>query len=296
MSRACQTEMRYIRPAPLPHGAGLAGKYKADDPVMDPDYYKKARHLLTDPRTVTIVDARDAEPEGLAFWKFDKHGLCCITPPEPVDFNDEKVVVEEYYPKLKEIVKETTGCLNVHINSHLIRMPDPPMIFQNPSKFAHCDASKHGPPSWHKFLVKKYGYTEAESQAVDVCMVNVWHPRDHPAYKDPLCLLDGFTVDLENELQDIPMINARGEVNQKMALLVGPSYNPKHRWVYIPDQKPDEAWLFKQYDERDGVAKQAFHNSFVDPYHLNDPSIPGRHSVEFRMYLTFPKKSVYAKL
>ena len=49
--------------------------------------------------------------------------------------------------------------------------------------------------------------------------------------------------------------------------------------------RPDEAWFFKQYDTRDGVAKQCYHNSFVDPKWLQDKSKPGRKSVEFRILL-----------
>ena len=73
--------------------------------------------------------------------------------------------------------------------------------------------------------------------------------------------------------------------------LVGPTYSPHHRWIYCSDQRPDEAWLFKQFDTRQGVAPTTFHNSFHDPFYDRQPGIPGRRSVEFRIFLTFPKKS-----
>merc|ERR1712096_375176 len=71
--------------------------------------------------------------------------------------------------------------------------------------------------------------------------------------------------------------------------LTGPTYAPQHRWVFMSDQRPDEAWLFKQYDTRPGVARQCFHNSFHDPFHDEDPDCPGRRSAEFRILLIFPK-------
>ena len=71
---------------------------------------------------------------------------------------------------------------------------------------------------------------------------------------------------------------------------LGPLYNPRHRWVFLPDQRPDEAWIFKQFDTRDGVAKCTFHNSFPDPCHIDEPDdTHGRRSVEFRFILTFPR-------
>ena len=55
--------------------------------------------------------------------------------------------------------------------------------------------------------------------------------------------------------------------------------------------RPNEAWLFKQFDTRDdGRAKQTFHDSFHDPFHDQDPNTPVRRSAEFRLLLTFPKR------
>ena len=50
--------------------------------------------------------------------------------------------------------------------------------------------------------------------------------------------------------------------------------------------------LFKQYDTRPGVATGTFHNSFPDPFHLQDQNCPERKSVELRILLTFPKSGM----
>jgi len=257
---------------------------------MAMEYYKKARHLLTEGKVITFHDAQ-TENGGLGSSHFDTRGLQSITLPPPVDSENEKLTKEVYYPQFAELVKKVTGAKGCFINSHLIRMPNPPSISQNPAKFAHCNASKDFPLSWRKGLVKNHGCMQEVADHHDIFMVNVWHPRDIPAYKDPLGLLDRSTVDLGHEIQDIPFINLNGEVSEGFPPLIGPSISLKHRWVFIPDQKPDEAWLFKQYDTRPGVAKQCFHNGFADPCHLDDPTKPGRKSAEFRMYLTFPKKA-----
>ena len=39
----------------------------------------------------------------------DLHGFMCVTPPPPVDFMDRRLVKEEYYPKLAEMVRRITG-------------------------------------------------------------------------------------------------------------------------------------------------------------------------------------------
>lgn len=69
----------------------------------------------------------------------------------------------------------------------------------------------------------------------------------------------------------------------------GPLYSPNHRWVYSPDMKETEAWFFKQYDTRPGVPTCCFHTAIDDPFHLKDPTKPGRSSLELRILLSFKK-------
>merc|ERR1712216_700706 len=57
----------------------------------------------------------------------------------------------------------------------------------------------------------------------------------------------------------------------------GPTYSPKHRWVFCSDMRPDEAWFFKQIDTREGVAAVAYHNAVRDPFHeADEPEKPFR--------------------
>ena len=59
------------------------------------------------------------------------------------------------------------------------------------------------------------------------------------------------------------------------------SYNPKHRWFYVPGMGADEALLLKCFDsETDGRARFAPHSAFTDPTALAD--VPPRESIEVR--------------
>jgi len=309
-------KQRYIlRESAMPFGGGLfIGKGTAEQ-------YKKARHLMTDEKEVIFMDARAADG-GLSFWDFDTHGLCCITPPPAIDFANDPAIYymtrdrnaemgvskkpekkpsklrEVYYPALCELAKKLTGAKECFLESHAMREPNPKNIFANPSRFAHSDASARSPPIFRNTLVKRFGYSEEEANSVDICSFNIWHPIEYPAYRDPLCLLDSSSVDIDRDIAPIPYVDTEGkQVKMNSGFeLEGPCFNPSHRWVYISDQKPDEAWVFKQWDTRDGVAKQCYHNSFHDPFYDNaNPAKSGRKSIEFRMLLVFPKKAT-AKL
>lgn len=303
-ARDTQQQMRYIHPDPAP-GAGLivspAGTYTAEE-------YKRRRHMFTEPKTITFQDARTCIPGGLGAWELDKHGFMVITPPKPCDFHSRKALKEEYYPQLAELAKKITGGKDCFLFADLMRSEKPENPNNAYSGFAHSDASEGSVAGWRETLVRK-GVPEAEAKTCDIMMCNIWHPRDRPAFKNPLCLLDGSTVDRQRDLKGIAyffgekyvpdekqtkIFKSFAKINedgQPESNLAGPVFHPSHRWVFISDQKPEEAWLFKQYDSREGVVKSAFHNSFHDPHHEQEADAThGRRSAEFRMLLTFPKK------
>jgi len=299
---------------PMPDGGGLfAG--------TDPELYKKARHLMTDFREITFHDARTTNG-GLENWRFDTHGLCVLKTPaaaKEIDLAKDpgfdhynmgkkptnSKVREVYYKELCELAKKVTGAPECYVESHMLREPKPKFFFSNPSRFAHSDASARSPMIFRKTLVKKFGFSEDRANAVDICSCNIWHPIEYPAYRDPLCLLDASTVNMERDMAPIPYVTPEGksvysnskDVKNQQFDLEGPCFHPNHRWLYISDQTPDEMWMFKQWDTRDSVAaKQCYHNSFHDPFYDNDDSKPGRKSMEFRLLLVFPKELGSAKL
>jgi hypothetical protein len=65
------------------------------------------------------------------------------------------------------------------------------------------------------------------------------------------------------------------------------TYNPEHRWFYVPAMKADEVLLLKCFDSRDdgAVARFAPHTAFTDP--TTPADAPPRESIELRTYLIF---------
>jgi hypothetical protein len=63
-------------------------------------------------------------------------------------------------------------------------------------------------------------------------------------------------------------------------------YGGKHRWCWLHEQQPNEAWIFKHYDSLsgDGHVRQCAHTSF-DPPGTSD--LPLRESVEFRAIVLY---------
>ena len=74
-------------------------------------------------------------------------------------------------------------------------------------------------------------------------------------------------------------------------LLSACPFDPAHRFFFCSDMRPDEAWLFKQWDTREGPdARVCFHSAVHDPfYDEGGQRMPTRRSLECRLVLTFPK-------
>lgn len=270
--------------------------------------FKRLRQSVTEPHVVPIYDARAAEG-GLDSWNLDTNGFCVFPSPQPFpDWRNPQSVMEDYYPKLIEKAKQITGAEHgiqlTMSGAYLIRTENPVSLTESYSAFAHTDTGPESVPGWRK-LCKKRGVPEEVADTCDLCMYNVWHPFDRPSYKNTLCLLDASNLDGSRAVEtvrykyetntDIKDVTGRQMyskgLTKSQATSLGPLYGPTHRWVYIPDQKPEEAWLFKQYDTREGVCRNTFHNSFYDPFHEKQPNeTHGRRSVEFRFILAFPKK------
>lgn len=308
----------YIKADP-PHGAGiLADLFNGGDFKQ----YKEGRRLLLDFKEVNFLDARKV-PGGVDSFNLDVHGFQVIKPPPAVDFTNSRLVKKEYYAQLSEQVRQLMGAKEAYCTSHLCRDETNGKSGGNPgagyARFAHADASRASPQAWRRMLghvsskAKGLPMSAEELASVDLCMVNIWLPRDRPAYKDPLCLLDVSSVNLADaekggDIAKIPFLKYEsgqpktwwGTTSDSVedglvGYLVGPSYSPNHRWYFLPDQTPDECLVFKQFDERNGGTQGCFHNSFHDHFYDDMPAeTHGRRSVEFRMFLTFPKKQAAA--
>ena len=78
-----------------------------------------------------------------------------------------------------------------------------------------------------------------------VQVINLWRPIRGPLRDAPLAVCDAGSVapgDLVSS--DLVYQNRVGET-------YGVTYNPAHRWFYVPDMQPDEALLLKCFELRD---------------------------------------------
>lgn len=250
-----------------------------------------------------IVDGR-VHNGGLSSWKIEEHGFCYIQAPSPVsDFTNPKLVSSEYGPRAAEAVRKACGAKEAIFMSHMRRWESAPNTGQGGyARVAHSDYGPYFEPLMRRTLVARYGMPEEEANSCGLCIVNMWAPIDRPAFKDPLAVLDCSSIDMEKET--IAFISSGNlgypegykgggdpkklPVASQDAPALAPTYNAKHRWVYLSDMTPAEALIFKQYDFRTtSTTKCSFHHSFPDKFHDDWKECPGRRSIECRFMLIF---------
>ena len=108
-----------------------------------------------------------------------------------------------------------------------------------------------------------------------VQVINLWRPIRGPLRDAPLAVCDATTV-APGDLVPADLV-----YRDRVGETYGVTFNPEHRWYYVPDMQPDEALLLKCYDSStDGRARFAPHTAFEDP--TAPPDMLPRESIELR--------------
>jgi hypothetical protein len=215
----------------------------------------------------------------------DRQGFALVEQRTQVhDFWDEDEVRRVYYPEAERFIAEVTGASRVFIFDHLQRRRVPgavrrePGVPPQPATRVHVDhTAKSGPQRVRDLLPE-----EAEELLRGrVQVINLWRPIHGPLQDAPLAMCDARTIDPADLVpSDLVYRHRVGETYSV-------TYNPAHRWYYVPELRRDEALLLKCCDTKtDGRARFMAHTSFTDP--TTPPAARPRESIELRTLVFHP--------
>ena len=260
------------------------------------------------------------------------------------DFEDADMPgSHEYIPALAEAARAFVGAEACYVTNYVLRS-DAASAGPGYNVHTHSDFGPWAEETFRAMLTERYSVPASVVQSKELLMVNLWQPFDRPAYSDPLALMDmtsmalpqgweetsavrrlPIAIDSLSSLGDNPepsafyqsgrfySLGADGQQTGRSddGMLAACPPLPTHRFYYCPDMKPDEAWLFKQWDTRSddpGRARICFHSAVHDPFYDAEGAerlaglagrmkshtvsqMPTRRSLECRMVMTFPKQS-----
>ena len=228
---------------------------------------------------VTIANARPIAEQ----LSLDVEGVALRRQPTSVtDFDDEAVVNQIGHAEAIRLVQQETGADRVMVFDHTVRRRRPeipdrtPGAPRQPAIRVHDDYTEASGPQ----RVRDVLPDEAEALlSRRFAFINVWRPIGHAALEWPLAVCDERSVDPGDLVaMDLIYEDRRGEI-------YAATFNPNHRWLYVPDMQVDEALLIKCYDSSTEVARFTLHSAFEDPTTL--PDAPWRESIEYRTIAFF---------
>ena len=230
---------------------------------------------------VPIYDMRPIRSE----ISLDRQGFALVDQKSAVkDFWDDDEVRRVYYPEAERFIAEATGASRVFIFDHLQRRRVPGLVDRSrngprqPATRVHVDHTARSGPQRVRDLL---GEEAEELLTGRVQVINLWRPIKGPLRDAPLAVCDARTVD-PADLVPSDLIY-RDRVGETYSV----TYNPAHRWYYVPEMRADEALLLKCCDSKtDGRARFMPHTAFTDP--TTPPDAFPRESIELRTLVFHP--------
>jgi len=196
-------------------------------------------------------------------------------------FFDADEVKSVYYREVEALIRARSGAARVVVFDHTLRSGSEAereaRLIREPVLSAHNDYTEWSGPQ----RVRELMGDEAERLlARRFAIIQVWRAIVDPIASNPLALADARSVAPEDLL--VAERRYPNRVGQTYRL----KYSPRHRWVYFPRMRRDEALVFKVYDsEKDGRARFTPHTSFDDP--TTPAGAPPRQSIEARALAFF---------
>jgi hypothetical protein len=198
-----------------------------------------------------------------------------------VDFFDEREVHRVYYPEMEVLVKAESGAARVVVFDHTLRTADDELResrrIREVVRRVHNDYTEwSGPQRVRDILPDEADGLLSRRFAI----IQVWRPIRHPVETHPLAICDARSISTDDFV--ISERRYPDRIGQTYAI----TYNPEHRWYWLPRMRRDEALVFKVYDSvKDGRARWSAHTAFDDP--TSPPDARPRESIEIRTLAFF---------
>lgn len=216
------------------------------------------------------IDKYTLEKNGFQYVKDTVSGL--------QDAKTEDEIRELLLPATEELVKKVTGAHKVITFTHRIRSlaEDSNKRADNkaPAHSVHTDFTSAGALKQLENVIRD----PAERAALEtdrVLAINVWRPLK-TIKRDPLAMLDWQSVQPE-DIKPLKMIFNESAWNEFGKV----TYSPRHKWVYLEGQTPEEPVIFSQFDSRAPDGMMLPHSAFVDPRWVGEEA---RQSIEIKMF------------
>jgi hypothetical protein len=227
-------------------------------------------------QTVAIEDGRGG------LWSLENNGFELVEHRTAVrDFFDAEALKRVYYPEVEALISRVAGAKRVVVFDHTLRSGDEgereARLVREPVLQAHNDYTEwSGPQRLKDLLPDEFDVLIKRRFAI----IQAWRAINQPIESNPLAIADARSVAPED------LLIAERRYPHRIGQTYRLKYSPRHRWVYFPRMRRDEALVFKVFDsDKSRPARFTPHTSFDDP--ATREGAPPRQSIEARALAFF---------
>jgi len=240
-------------------------------------FYPGQRELSYWPVVDHRITVRNARAAGEPF-ALEKNGFVLVRRPTAVkNFYDPDEVRAVYYPEVEALVKDLTGAKRVLMFGEIPRS-DAPGTHESlqPARGAHVDYDE----DTVRFFTHQLAWPEEAERLLKgrFMLMNLWRPI-RTVERTPLAVCDASSV-AEDDLNPSEIRGGLNDLDRPPMTGFNLSYNPAHRWWYVPAMRPDEVLAFKLFDSDRSRVQWTGHTAIDDP--TSAPDAAPRQSMEIR--------------
>ena len=245
-----------------------------------PVFYAQRRerdNLVLENHVIDVYDARSLEVAP----SLETSGFTLISHTTAVkDFTDVDTAQELYRGEIEELILGLTGAEKVVVMNTVLRWGEragdkSAFVNSHPARFVHVDYSRK---SFEEFASLQLGESRLERRFV---AYNIWRVLTPPPQDVPLAVCDARTATPEDVTVGDAVIDAPNEPERRFESSLYHA-NPRHRWFWFSNMRPDEALVFKAFDSDLERVQGCPHSAFNNPD--CPPDVPPRASAEIRAF------------
>jgi len=234
------------------------------------------------------VDIRDARAMPTA-PSIDIHGFELVAHETAVtDFTQRDTALAVYRPEIERLLTDMTGATRVIVGNAVLRWseragPKAAFVNSDPARFAHVDYNRE---SFDAFARRHLGdaVDAGEWLARRYVAYNVWRVTTPPPQDVALAVCDARSTEPGDVTEGEAVVDTPGAPEFRFGSSLFHA-NPKHRWYWYPEMRPDEALVFRAFDSNRSAVPGCPHCAFDNP--LCSADVTPRASVEIRAYAFF---------
>jgi len=261
--------------APAPHSIKAVIRYvvKGEKTLFYPADRDKS-YWPADDRDMLLTDMRPLQQQ----LSVERNGFTLLNHVTAVrNFFDPAEIERVFFPEVIALAKQVNQAVHAIAFGPVPRSDDPASAQGRlPAFGAHVD---YGRATIEDQVRRTLG---AEAAAYWLkkrfVLMNFWRPIT-TVYRTPLALCDASTV-APDDLNDSEIRGGLDDPGRPPLFGFNLSYNPQHRWYYVPRMRPDEVFAFKLFDSDADRPQWTGHTAFADPD--SPPDAPPRQSMEIR--------------